>query len=155
MRRILPFIDTASVQFHTIIVSEFMENGNLLHYIRQKPDADRQGLLIQVAEAVHWLHACKNLVHGDLKCENVLVNDAGDAMLADFGLATLVDQEASSVTTITAIRQLNTLRFAAPELLFGSDDDDEPSNTGVRRRSKTCQSDVYAFGMLVLQVNRS
>ncbi|EJD49199.1 kinase-like protein, partial [Auricularia subglabra TFB-10046 SS5] len=133
------------------IVAPFMVNGNLLQYIKQRPDADRQGLLIQVSEAVHWLHACKDMVHGDLKCEKVLVNDEGNALLADFGLSTFVEKEASSVTTMTAIRNMNTLRFAAPELLLGFDDDDESNNT-TRPRSKTCPSEVYAFGMLVLQV---
>lgn len=75
-------------------------------------------------------------------------------MLADFGLATLVEQETFSVTTVTAIRQMNTLRFAAPELIFGQDEDEDESSENVapnRPRSKTCQSDVYAVGMLILQ----
>lgn len=68
MPRILPFIGTATVNFHTIIVAEYMRNGNLLEYFRANPDADRQRLIIHVAEAVQWLHDSKNLVHGDLKC---------------------------------------------------------------------------------------
>ncbi|EJD49151.1 kinase-like protein [Auricularia subglabra TFB-10046 SS5] len=171
---ILPFLGTASAQFHMIIASKFMRNGNLLDYLKAVPDADPQSLVsriiilfeaashnaqvIQVAETVHWLHVSHNLVHGDLKCENILVNDTGDALLADFGLATLVEQESSSLTTITAIRQMNTLPFAAPELLFGSDADGAASNgdaESTRPRSKTCQSDVYAFGMLTLQVCRT
>ncbi|EJD36315.1 kinase-like protein [Auricularia subglabra TFB-10046 SS5] len=150
-RGILPFLGTASAQFHMIIASKFMRNGNLLDYLKAAPGADPQHL---VAETVHWLHVSHNLVHGDLKCENVLVNDAGDALLADFGLATLVEQESSALTTITAIRQMNTLPFAAPELLFGDDPDAAASNgeaTGARPRSKTCRSDVYAFGMMTLQ----
>ncbi|EJD49193.1 kinase-like protein [Auricularia subglabra TFB-10046 SS5] len=158
MPRILPFIGTASVQFHTIIVSRFMQNGNILDYFKWNPGADRQCLVIQTAEAVHWLHGHMNLVHGDIKGENVLVNDEGDAMLADFGLATLIEHEASSVTTVSSIRRMNTLPFAAPELLFSPEDRDggyEESDEGYRARprSKTWQSDVYAFGMLILQAS--
>lgn len=151
MPRILPFIGTATVNFHTIIVAEYMRNGNLLEYFRANPDADRQRLIIHVAEAVQWLHDSKNLVHGDLKCENVLVDDVGDALLADFGLATLIEQEASSVTTISAIRNMNTLPFAAPELLFGSELNPDQSGSVPRLRSKSRQSDIYAFGMLMVQ----
>lgn len=69
MRRILPFIGTAFVGFHPVIVTEFMKNGNMMQYFQwNRPTADRQRLLIQVAEAVYWLHDFKNLVHGDLKC---------------------------------------------------------------------------------------
>ncbi|EJD34402.1 kinase-like protein [Auricularia subglabra TFB-10046 SS5] len=150
MRRILPFIGVASMQFQMIIASKFMRNGNLLQYFNATPGADRQHLVTQVAEGVYWLHEFKGLVHGDLKCENVLINDDGDAVLADFGLATLIEQEASDITTISAIRVMNTLPFAAPEIAFPKESKQDRTS---RPRSKTCASDVYAFGMLILQVS--
>lgn len=61
--------------------------------------------------------------------------------------------------TVTAIRQRSTFRFSAPELVFGDADsefDDDEANQrsrGPRPRSKTPATDVYAFGMLMLQVS--
>lgn len=78
--------------------------------------------------------------------ENVLVSDDGDALIADLGLSTLVDKTANEATTVSVIRLRVTLRFAAPELL-----DDTLISEGLMR-SKTPASDVYAFGMLMLQV---
>lgn len=82
----------------------------------------------------------------------MLVDDNGNARLADFGLTTTVDKAENDPTTVTAIRQQNTLRFAAPELL--TEGEDGTSSAPTKLRSKTVQSDVYAFGMLILQASR-
>lgn len=124
---------------------------------------------------------------------NVLVSNDGNALLADFGLSTTIQKAESEATTATGIRQRNSLRFTAPELLLEEPDNtepegDDPLSPGAqiieirvpqpgtsellleqsvskehggsnhsspgrkRRRSKTPASDVYAFGMLVLEV---
>lgn len=67
-RWILPFLGTATHDFRMIIVAPFMKNGNMLSYFRQNRRAPRQRLIVQVAEAVYFLHARAGLVHGDLKC---------------------------------------------------------------------------------------
>lgn len=143
--RILEFLGTVDVGGQKALVSNYMHNGNLLEYLKSNPGSDKKKLIVQVAEGIEYLHTHARIVHGDLKCENVLISDSGDALLADFGLSTSVERSQFNVTTMTGIREMNTIRFAAPELLQGSDD---PT---VRPRSKTVESDVYAFGMLILQ----
>lgn len=144
--RILPFLGTAMHGGRMILVSEFMSNGNVLDFLAQSPAAPRQQLTLQVAEGVTFLHTTARLVHGDLKCENVLVNSSETAVIADFGLSTTIDKLDN--TTAAGIRHWNTLAFAAPELHL-----DEATDSGEENklRSKTPKSDVYAFGMLVLQ----
>lgn len=84
----------------------------------------------------------------------MLVSDEGNALLADFGLSTAIAKAASDVTTVTAIRMLWTARFSAPELLAGDTrGSDEAGQT--RHRSKTPATDIYAFGMLMIQVMSS
>lgn len=143
---IVPFFGAADLGDRLVIISPFMHNGNLLRYVREHPQADRLVLVFQVAAAVCHMHTALGIVHGDLKCENVLVSDGGNALVTDFGLSTLIDKPVSEDTTITAIREGKTVPFAAPELLL----DDAKSDSN-RIRSKTPQSDVYAFGMLILQ----
>ncbi|EJD35359.1 kinase-like protein, partial [Auricularia subglabra TFB-10046 SS5] len=144
---ILPFLGTAVLGLQPIIVSKFMANGNMLEYIG-RADSKQVPRSELVAEAVTFLHKDAGLVHGDLKCENVLISDDGRALLADFGLSALIDKIESSVTTSPVVRGWNTVRFASPELLA----DTATSGSPARVRSKTTQSDVWAFAMLMIQV---
>ncbi|KZV90042.1 kinase-like protein [Exidia glandulosa HHB12029] len=149
-RYILPFLGTAVHDQQTVIVLPYMQNGNLLQYLERQSKlgsewlGDCGRLIGQVAEALHYLHDTARFVHGDLKCQNVLVSDEGEALLADFGLATTIAREADQATTSTSIKTMATLRFCAPELFL-------PEEHRLRHRSKTQATDVYAFGMLVLQ----
>ncbi|KAG5349389.1 hypothetical protein C0989_004222 [Termitomyces sp. Mn162] len=96
-----------------------------------------------IATGMSHLHE-NGIVHGDIKGQNVLVTDTDPprAVLADFGLATVVDTEGlqSPYLSSNAIEG-GTMQFEAPELL-------DP--TIFYRR--TTASDVYAFSMTVYQI---
>lgn len=101
------------------IMMPFYEHGSLLKWVQEcHPDqlAIRRALH-QVLHALAHLHS-HNVIHGDVKPENILVGSDGRARLADFDIAT----EAASRTT-TQYRQSRLTRLAfttgfdAPELL--------------------------------------
>lgn len=72
---------------------------------------------------------------------NILINDENHAVLADFGLMNVaIEVGASCVDTSAAVG--GTTRWMAPELLSP----DESSN------ELTKSSDVYALGMVILEV---
>ncbi|EJD43251.1 kinase-like protein [Auricularia subglabra TFB-10046 SS5] len=139
--RILPVIGLARTGDQTILVSQFMVNGNLLSYIKEVPSADKRRLVVQVAEGLAFLHDSAGLVHGNLKCENVLVTYQGNALLGDCGLGAVANDRMKDPSRIDC----NAIRFTAPEMPI------DPENGKAQTRSKTQASDVYAFGMLVLQ----
>ena len=87
------------------------------------------GLLDQVAGALDAAHEA-GLVHRDVKPQNVLVADGGDAFLTDFGLSR------AATDTATASRPtLGTVAYIAPEVIRGEDTDAGVGPLLVRRDS--------------------
>ncbi|MBB5802043.1 WD40 repeat protein [Saccharothrix ecbatanensis] len=82
------------------------------------PD-DLLALLGQVAEALDAAHAA-GLVHRDVKPSNVLVDRAGHAYLADFGIARPVSAKATAITRTGHF--IGSLDYIAPERLGGETD---------------------------------
>ncbi|EJD36967.1 kinase-like protein [Auricularia subglabra TFB-10046 SS5] len=139
---ILPFIGSGTLGRRTVIVSVFMKNGRLSAHLKARKGVLRgwRDLLLQVAQALEYLHTVEGLVHGDLNCANVPISNSGNALLADLGLCAPAD-EAHRLGPGNY-----TLRYAAPEILLGPEDPSAPS------LAKSRASDVYAFGMLVYEV---
>ena len=87
-------------------------------------------IAVQTAEILKYLHTLPvPVVHGDLKPENIIRTKGGAIKLIDFGSAHTVAKEIHEVRS--------TKGFAAPEMEHGL---------------STTQSDIYAFGMLFIQL---
>lgn len=116
-----------------MIVTDFMEAGNLRQYLDKKGWDQPLGrkLLTDVAAGMTYIHSF-NILHGDLKSSNVLI-DGIRAVITDFGMIGL---EKSLRTDASG--WVGSPAFAAPELLVGG----EPSTA----------SDVYSYGMLCYEV---
>ncbi|KDQ52287.1 hypothetical protein JAAARDRAFT_113147, partial [Jaapia argillacea MUCL 33604] len=119
------------------MVSPFMENGTILEYIihSKLSHLEITHLLLQVAEGLEYLHD-ENIVHGDLRGANILVDHLGHPQLADFGLAVFAEATRGVFTTA---RSSGTMRWMAPELL-------SPQRFGMDDYRRTCASDVFAYG---------
>ncbi|KAJ4764916.1 receptor lectin kinase [Rhynchospora pubera] len=127
-----------------ILVYEFMPNGSLdalLFNCKNKTRIiltweQRLNILKGVASGLLYLHEEweKLVVHRDVKSSNVLLGTDLNPKLGDFGLARLYEHGTKSHTT----HVVGTRGYMAPELLF----------TG----KATTSSDVFAFGVLVLEV---
>ncbi|KAF7982525.1 hypothetical protein HWV62_28142 [Athelia sp. TMB] len=118
----------------------WMKNGTLSSFLlNEAPESDCVTLALDVAQGLEYLHSL-DLVHADLKSNNILVSDAGRACLADFGLTIVVDPMFSA--TSGSAFGLN--RWTAPEMLpFG----DIPP---LLRPNEMC--DIYSFGMVCYEM---
>jgi eukaryotic-like serine/threonine-protein kinase len=122
----------ATPQGRPYLVMEHIDGERLdRHLARAKPTLDaRLQLFRQICEAVAFAHA-QLIVHCDLKPSNVLIDGAGRPQLLDFGIARLLDADASSGGMVKAY----TPGYASPELQAGL-----PVGT---------PSDIYSLGVLL------
>jgi serine/threonine protein kinase len=67
-------------------------------------------------------------------------------MIADFGLTTILFNPGVSYATNTSVTMKGTVPWMAPELL-------DPLEFGLKHSKSTKSSDVYALGMLILEVS--
>ena len=58
-------------------------------------------LLIPIARALDYAHK-RNLIHRDIKPSNILITESGEPMLTDFGVAKIIDEEATLDLTGTS-----------------------------------------------------
>jgi eukaryotic-like serine/threonine-protein kinase len=96
----------------------------------------RLELFLAVCEAVQHAHQ-RLIVHRDLKPGNVLVTAEGRPKLLDFGIAKLLDPEATTDGTVS-VAQMMTPEYASPEQQAGG--------------RITTATDVYALGVVLYEL---
>ncbi|KAG6917754.1 hypothetical protein DXG01_001292 [Tephrocybe rancida] len=100
-------------------------------------------VVLDVASGIAYLHE-KDIIHGDLKGANILVDGCGRACLADFGLSAVSDSEILHWTGhSSASSKGGSVRWQAPEL-FDIERDEIVRNTKA--------SDVYAFSCVAYEI---
>jgi serine/threonine protein kinase len=144
---------------HIVPLLNYGEEGNVFYLVmpfyphtlreafakrRAFPLADVVAITTQVAAGLDYAHQF-GLIHRDVKPENILLDEAGHALLGDFGIAK-ADPTAPHglatgrpLTTAEAGRpRLGSLEYTAPECLMGQPID---------RRT-----DVYGLGIMVYEM---
>ncbi|XP_074279061.1 LEAF RUST 10 DISEASE-RESISTANCE LOCUS RECEPTOR-LIKE PROTEIN KINASE-like 2.4 isoform X2 [Silene latifolia] len=128
------------------LVYEYMSNGSLEKFLFKGNNYHLLGLemlfkiAIGVARGLEYLHRGCNtrILHFDIKPHNILLDENFCPKISDFGLAKSYPQRDSSTLSITEAR--GTVGYIAPEVFL-------KSFGGVSHKS-----DVYSYGMLVLEM---
>ncbi|NUS43631.1 MAG: Stk1 family PASTA domain-containing Ser/Thr kinase [Mycobacteriaceae bacterium] len=118
------------------LVMELVEGGTLRELLRERgpmPPHAVRAIAEPVLDALAAAHRA-GLVHRDVKPENILISDAGEVKIADFGLVRAV----AEARTTTGNVVLGTAAYLSPEQV----------TTG----SADARSDVYAFGVLIFEM---
>ena len=121
---------------------ELVRGVSLLRYVEERElGRDRRlEVFCKICEAVEHAHQ-KGVIHRDLKPANILVSEAGEPVILDFGVARVTDVEARQETLQTRAGQIvGTLAYMSPEQVAG-----DAAAVDVR-------SDVYALGVLYYEL---
>lgn len=133
---ILPVFDYGEGDGYPYIVMPFIVSGTLADILRKQrlslPEVRR--ILTQIGDALSYAHG-RGMIHRDIKPSNVLIDERGNCLLTDFGLARMVEA-AEKLTTSGSI--MGTPAYMSPEQGMGS-------NTDYR-------SDLYSLGVILYEM---
>lgn len=163
---ILPLICVYSTDFATFCITKLNKGGTLFDLVRDTKRSKKAGLpahlvkryASQIASAMRYLHNDVQVVHRDIKLENVLLDmtvsnaesHGGNVLLCDFGMADFIvsdqrdgpephsiglNQNIGPADTSTSVQ--GSLQYAAPELFNAQAPLFSPA------------ADIWAFGVVV------
>lgn len=133
---ILQIFDFGEDKGFTYLVSELVAGGTLQDKLGPEPMSTQQviALMRPLADALDYAHS-QGIIHRDIKPANVLIDESDNPILADFGLARMLE---ASIRYTQTSQALGTPEYMSPEQAMGADADH--------------RSDLYAFGVLLYQM---
>ncbi len=120
-------------------VTEYIEGATLRQWMRDHPAPSLEavrGLVEQIAKGLRAFHRLE-MIHQDLKPENIMLDHAGTVKLVDFGSAKIAGV-AEIATPVAREELLGTKNYAAPEYLLG--------------QAGSHRSDIYALGVIAYEL---
>ncbi|MGB7594526.1 MAG: protein kinase [Erysipelotrichaceae bacterium] len=118
------------------IVMEYVRGRTLKQLVQQRGAMDKDealSIMEQLVSAVIVAHK-NNIIHRDIKPQNVLVKDDGTVKITDFGIATAKD--AVQLTSTDTV--MGSVHYLAPELARGE--------------AASMQSDIYSLGIVFYEL---
>jgi len=121
------------------LAMEYVEGLPLDEYIRKKsgpiPYEIAIPMMLQILDAFSYAHS-KGIVHRDIKPSNILITNNGDVKILDFGIAKILNEEASPLTKTGT--QMGTVYYMSPEQ--------------VQVKEIDIRSDIYSLGVTLHQM---
>ncbi len=118
------------------MVMEYVDGPDLKDYIRENSPLDLREviqIMDQILSAVALAHK-HNVIHRDLKPQNILMDKRGNIKIADFGIAVALNQR--SITQTNSV--MGSVHYMSPEQTRGG--------------LVTKQSDIYSLGIILYEL---
>jgi serine/threonine protein phosphatase PrpC len=121
------------------VVTEFVDGQTLTQWMIDNPRPDLEtvrGIVEQIAAGLQAFHR-KEMLHQDLRPENIMIDKTGTVKIIDFG-STRVTGLAETAPVARAEDILGTVQYTAPEYFLGE--------------AGTTRSDIYSLGVISYQM---
>jgi hypothetical protein len=135
---ILPVFDFGQEDGYTYITMPLVKSGTLSQLLKPGeplPLAQIEKLIGQIGDALDYAHG-QGIVHRDIKPSNVLLDERGNCLLTDFGIAKLVEASDNKLTATGGI--IGTPSYMSPEQGSGGEIDQ--------------RSDIYSLGIILYEM---
>jgi len=133
---IVPVNDYGTLRGRSYMEMRYMAGGTLANHFAQLREITPQEtvrLMRHIGGALDYAHA-QGVVHRDLKLENILLDERGEASLSDFGIARIID--GSRLTATGGV--IGTPYYIAPEQATSGEIDH--------------RADLYSLGVIMYLV---
>ncbi|KAK8872218.1 hypothetical protein M9Y10_007983 [Tritrichomonas musculus] len=150
---VLKFIGYSPIDFlhrnRPVIITEYLKNGSLYDIVmREKNDCILESWtptkklinIFGIASIMYYLHE-NNIIHRDLKLDNVLFDEYLFPKIADFGLSKIIHKHKKSMTIQSNQGIKGTIIYTAPEILKDT-----------KNPIYTLACDVYSFAFIVYEI---
>lgn len=108
--RLLEVFETSK---HVLIVMEYAGGGDLLHYVKRKKrlsEDEARPIFKQIVYGLGHIHS-RNVIHRDVKLDNILLDAEGGVKICDFGVSKIIDKH------VVIYDQCGTPAYIAPEII--------------------------------------
>ena len=133
---ILPVFDYGEADGYPYIVMPFVHVGTLADLLQKQrlSFTEIRRIATQIGEALSYAHG-HGMIHRDIKPSNVLIDESGNCLLTDFGLARMAEAVTKLTTSGTV---MGTPAYMSPEQGAGSITDH--------------RSDIYSLGIILYEM---
>ncbi len=121
------------------LVMPYLPGGTLKQLIKERgqiPWQEAARILIPIAEALAYAHS-QGVIHRDIKPSNILLTQSGQPMLTDFGVAKIIEDEATQDLTGTSAT-VGTPEYMSPEQITS--------------KTVDARADLYSLGVVFYEM---
>jgi len=136
---IVKVFDYGEINGSPFMVMPLINGGTLKSFLKQNgmiPWKQAIEIIVPIAEALEYSHSM-GIIHRDVKPSNILLTDKYQPMLADFGVAKVMDEEVTQDLTGTSA-SVGTPEYMAPEQITS--------------KSIDKRADIYSLGITLYQM---
>jgi serine/threonine-protein kinase len=154
---LVPVHQAGLLRDHPFFVMAFVPGGNLAEHRTSFSAPCRAAELIEkVARAVHYAHE-RNVLHRDLKPANILLDEHGQPLVADFGIAALNDPDEAAPQAAppgadTTVDLPSHLRLTVTDTILGTPSYMAPEQFEGKTAGTGPATDVWALGVVLYEL---
>ena len=87
---------------YILIIMEYINGGNLFSFVKKRrklSEKTAKFLFKQIIEGIEYIHS-KNIVHRDIKLENILIDLKNNIKICDFGISKILNDKNQKITQV-------------------------------------------------------